>query len=149
MKLTTYVERLEVGLRTAAAAGSSPDVVRAGELLGAALLPSARLVFLALLETAAAEVTAALPAGSVELRLRDGEPELVVVAEPEPAAPPPDGEGTARITLRLPETLKVRAERSAGADGVSVNAWLVRAVARAVDHQGGRSSRRITGFARG
>jgi hypothetical protein len=39
----------------------------------------------------------------------------------------------ARITLRLPESLKEQAERSAAEEGLSVNAWLVRAVAAALN----------------
>ena len=57
---------------------------------------------------------------------------------PVPPTPParrrrPDEDGTARLTLRLPESLKARAEAAAAASGLSVNAWLVRAVAAAVD----------------
>jgi hypothetical protein len=47
------------------------------------------------------------------------------------AVPPPtaDDEGaTARINFRPPEHLKARIEEAAGREGVSVNAWLVRAV---------------------
>jgi len=47
--------------------------------------------------------------------------------------PPVDDDGTARLTLRLPESLKARAEQAAAATGLSVNAWLVRAVQAALD----------------
>ena len=44
------------------------------------------------------------------------------------------GEGaTARINLRLPDQLKSQVEQSADREGLSINAWLVRAVAAAVD----------------
>ena len=60
------------------------------------------------------------------------------------------------MTLRLPDGLKARAEAAAARDGLSLNAWLVRAAGRALDDPSGaslRSSRRgpgqrITGFAR-
>ncbi|MFB8408809.1 toxin-antitoxin system HicB family antitoxin, partial [Streptomyces albidoflavus] len=55
-----------------------------------------------------------------------------------PGAPPPapaevDEGGTARVNLRLPAHLKARAEEAATTEGLSVNAWLVRAVSAAVD----------------
>ncbi|MEU7891579.1 toxin-antitoxin system HicB family antitoxin [Nonomuraea sp. NPDC049152] len=54
-------------------------------------------------------------------------------APPEPPVPPGDNDqGTARMTLRLPEALKARIERAAATSGVSVNAWLVRALSGAV-----------------
>ena len=74
---------------------------------------------------------------------------------PPPPPPPPDSGDLARITLRLPEPLKAQVERAAAAEGISVNAWLVRAIANAVagggpvPPTGGRGSlgRRFTGFA--
>lgn len=64
------------------------------------------------------------------------------VAAPVVAAPPvPEGDdGTmVRINLRLPAHLKGRAESAAAAEGLSVNAWLVRAVSVSLDG-GGRAS---------
>ncbi len=63
----------------------------------------------------------------------------------------------ARINLRLPDQLKSQVEQSADREGVSINAWLVRAVAAAVDRgqpgpQGEqrtpRSGQRYTGWGR-
>ena len=39
---------------------------------------------------------------------------------------------TSRINFRLPDQLKTRIEEAAGRDGLSVNAWLVRAATAAV-----------------
>ncbi|MFI0453448.1 toxin-antitoxin system HicB family antitoxin [Actinomadura sp. 6N118] len=52
-----------------------------------------------------------------------------------PPSGPPSAEegGTARMTLRLPEHLKVRVEEAAGRQGISVNAWLVRAISAAFE----------------
>jgi hypothetical protein len=73
------------------------------------------------------------------------DPDRILAGEPSPpraapradTAPPAPSDmaegGAARITLRLPEQLKARIEESAGRDGLSVNAWLVRAVAAAVE----------------
>ena len=97
------------------------------------------------------------------MRLRGREADLVVTElpaeaaapSPAPAAPAGDGE-QARITLRLPEQLKEAVERAAAAEGISTNAWLVRALWSATTRpqmpppppgRGGNSGRRITGFA--
>jgi hypothetical protein len=40
--------------------------------------------------------------------------------------------GTARITVRLPETLKAQVEAAAEREGVSVNAYLVRTLGAAM-----------------
>jgi hypothetical protein len=58
----------------------------------------------------------------------------------------------ARISLRLPDGLKGRAEAAAAAAGTSLNTWLVHAVTAAVRAPSppptGRGPRRYTGFAR-
>ena len=65
--------------------------------------------------------------------------------------------GIARINLRLPDQLKSRVEQSADREGLSINAWLVRAVAAAVDRgqpgaqreqRTARSGQRYTGWGR-
>ncbi|WP_262402044.1 CopG family transcriptional regulator [Actinomadura sp. CNU-125] len=53
-----------------------------------------------------------------------------------PVPEPEEGGGTSRITLRLPEHLKPQIEEAAGRMGLSVNAWLVRAVTAALDPGG-------------
>ncbi|MFD0802436.1 histidine kinase [Streptomonospora algeriensis] len=63
---------------------------------------------------------------------------------------PPEAEdgGTARITLRLPDHLKPQVEDTARREGLSVNAWLVRAVAGELDtgvRRAGRSASRQVG----
>jgi hypothetical protein len=71
-----------------------------------------------------------------------------------------DDGGTARINLRMPEHLKLRVDQTAAREGLSVNSWLVRAAAAALErsgsshqahtHQGRslQSSKRFTGWAR-
>ena len=64
-------------------------------------------------------------------------------------APAPGDDLSARITLRLPETLKAGVEAAAAREGVSANAWIVRALARALEPRAARrSSNRLQGFAR-
>jgi hypothetical protein len=151
MELTPYLEGLRRDLLAAAAAGTD-EVRRIAELLAGALEPAARLAIVEALSTATAEITDALDGTTVEVRMHGREPRIVVTTVPtEPAAPaPPDDEGTVRITLRLPESIKTRLEEAAGRESLSVNTWLVRSVARALDHtHTPRGGRRITGYARG
>lgn len=80
------------------------------------------------------------------------EPELVYVAEPEPPAEqqPAGDDQSARITLRLPEALKVAVEAAADRDGVSTNTWIVRALSRAHESRAAtrvRTGNRLQGFA--
>jgi predicted HicB family RNase H-like nuclease len=84
----------------------------------------------------------------VEVRLAGQEPSLVYVESPEAAAAPAVEDGlSSRITLRLPEQLKGSIEAAAAREGVSVNAWLVRALARSVSSPPRRQSgSRLTGF---
>lgn len=147
MDLTTHVDALRRQLLVAAEAGGE-EAQRLAERLLAPLDATARLVLLDVLSDAASEITRDLAPGSVEVRLRGRQPDFVVTSPPVEevlaAAPPTGGDGaavadggddgaTARITLRLPEHLKGRVEEVAGRDGLSVNSWLVRAVAAAVD----------------
>ena len=143
MDLTPYVESLRHDLAAAADAGG-PEAKAAAERLVLALDPAIRLALMDALSQAAAEITVELPAGSVEVRLRGRDPELVVdvPAGPVPTAPTTspiagadadedDEPGTgslARITLRLPETVKTRAEDLAARSGQSLNGWIVSAL---------------------
>ena len=160
MDLTPYVDALGDDLQAAAAAGTE-QTRETARLLSAALDASLRLCFVDALSAMAAEVSDATDL-AVEIRMHGREPQVVVspTAPAEPAAAPvvPAGDedadgGTARITLRLPDALKVQAEQRAAAEALSVNAWLVRAIAGAVQpHPAAATSRpghgRLTGYAR-
>src|SRR5256885_14785937 len=155
MALTPYVETPRRELAVAADTGG--DEARAlAERLTAPLEPAIRLMLLDALSAAADEITRELAPGSVELRLRSGEPDFVVTPAPAggPAeasgdAPPPDGDegATARINLRLPEQLKAGVEQAAARERLSGNAWLVRVAASAVarDDRGPRGRGGRTG----
>ena len=158
MDLSPYVESLRRDLLAAAAAGTD-ETRRTAELLVNALEPATRLAILDAVAAAAADVTEALPGVTVEVRLHGREPRTAATpAEPEPAVrprptPAAEADGTARVTLRPPESVKTRAEEAAARDGLSVNGWLVRAVVAALD-PGPRAARirpgsRITGYGRG
>jgi hypothetical protein len=137
MDLSPYLETLRRDLAAAAAPGG-PDVTHAAELLAGSLEASIRLCLLEALSDATAEITTQLDSASVEVRLRGREADLVVTEAPQfaaPAPPPPppgDAGDLARVTLRLPEPLKEQVEHAANVEGVSVNAWLVRAITAAL-----------------
>ena len=145
MELTPYVERLRRDLADAAAAGGA-EAQQSAERLALALDPATRMMLLEALSQAAAEITGALDTHAVDVRMNGREPEFVV-AEIEPATPPstatepppavePEDANQSRITLRLPESVKTRAEDAATSAGQSLNAWLVDAVRDALDGPG-------------
>lgn len=151
MEIAQFIEALQADIRDLAALGGD-ELVTAAHRLEGAVKQSARLRLIDALTQAALELSEQLPNGHVDVRVAGQDPQFVFVAEEQegPYAPPvPEGDH-ARITLRLPESLKASIEAAANNEGVSVNTWLVRALARAV-HGGGfggptRSGKRITGY---
>jgi hypothetical protein len=145
MDITPYVERLRHDLSQTAAAGDE-QVRDAAERLTLALDPSMRLALMEALSQAAAEITTEMRAGSVDVRLVGRELEFVVEhaepaasVAPTPAQPSADDEdddsAMARITLRLPESVKSKAEELAAKHGSSLNTWIVNAL-RAATREG-------------
>src|SRR3954451_2717922 len=116
MDLSAYVDALRSSL-TSAAAAAGEQARETARLLADTMEPAVRLTVTNALSDMAAEVTAALEGGLVDIRLRGGDPEVVVVPpvahEPveEPGDDYADDDGSvARISLRLPDQLKTRAE---------------------------------------
>jgi predicted transcriptional regulator len=149
MELAPYVNELQRQLVDAAANGAE-DTRAVAERLATGLDAATRLVLLDVLSAAAGEITRDLAPGSVDVRLRGREVEFVVTqpsAESESDAAPVaavdlDDASTSRTTLRLPDALKARVDEAAVADGLSVNTWLVRAVAAALQPRQRRSAQR-------
>ena len=153
MDITPYVDSLRHDLAAAAEAGGE-EARAAAERLALALDPAVRLALMDALSQAAAEITSELPAGSVDVRLRGREPQFVVdvpTAPMQPAAPqaptPPtapsapeaeaeEDDSVARITLRLPESVKYKAEELAAKSGHSLNSWIVNVVRAATRDRG-------------
>ncbi|MCX5207135.1 hypothetical protein OG897_37740 [Streptomyces sp. NBC_00237] len=147
MDLTPYVDSLRRELAVAAEAGGD-DTRELAERLTAPLESAARLTMLHVLSAATNEITRELAPGSVDVRMRGFDPDFVVTLPPTdsgapmsptsafaPHSAPADSDegGTARVNLRLPAHLKARTEEAAGREGLSVNAWLIRAVTTALD----------------
>jgi hypothetical protein len=161
MDLSEYSESLRRQLM-AITRFASEDVSRAAEMLAESLDSSVRLALLDVVSAAAEEITASLDGAVIDVRLSGSEPEFVVTMAREPgedsAGEVADGgedAGQTRLTLRMSEGLKSRVEAAAAAGGVSVNAWLVRSITRALDSSSGRGPKprpafgnRYTGFAR-
>jgi hypothetical protein len=148
VEITPHVEAVKNDLQ--AVAGDDAQLV---QRVAHALDSSLQLRFLDAVGEAALELTPQLPTGRVEVRLAGRDVQLVFVQEQgrEHGAPGVDDEGgTARLTLRMAESLKSRVETAAVSEGISTNAWLVRAVARGLDarREIRRSGSRITGYAR-
>lgn len=170
MDLSTYVSNLGREFATLAEAGGEQSRAVVERLTGS-LEPAIRMTLLDALTAAADEITRDLAPGSVELRLRGRDPNFVVTTPPSPAAPEaaagpaaPEPEPviaedgpSARINVRLPEQLKAAVEEAAAKEGRSVNAWLVRAAATALQspHRdrtelpaGKPAKQRVTGWVR-
>ena len=149
MDLGSYVNDLQRQLLDSAENGTD-DTRAVAERLVAGLDSAARLVLLDVLSAAAGEITRDLAPGSVDLRLRGRDVEFVVTqasteadSDDEPATSVDlDDVSTSRTTLRLPDALKAKVDEAAVADGLSVNTWLVRAVAAALQPKQRRSAQR-------
>jgi len=151
MQLDSFVDAVQRDLR--AALPEDTAAAAHADRLSAALDSSLRLALITALARAADELSEDLSPGGVRLGLSGGEPRLsaeglVAAASAEPAEAPPTPPGaddapaswqpaeeaetqddeTARVSLRLPTSLKSQAERAAAAGGVSLNTWLVRAI---------------------
>ncbi|MCP2324733.1 hypothetical protein HDA40_003240 [Hamadaea flava] len=177
MDLTTYVNNLGREFATLAEGGGEEARALVERLTGS-LESAIRMTLLEALSAAADEITQDLAPGSVELRLRGRDPNFVVTPPPaEPtAAVTVDAPATAdraadnealfaedgpsaRINVRLPEQLKAAIEEAAAKEGRSVNAWLVRSAAAALQRTereqrfdplgvGGRTKQSFTGWVR-
>ena len=151
MDIERHVQAIQADLAAAAALGDEA-VAAAGQRLAAAVGSSLQLRLLDVLTEATLSLNGQLSSGHVEVRLAGRDPDLVLVedgaGEGEPA-PAPGDDLSARITLRLPEALKAQVETASASEGVSTNAWIVRALFRALEPRTGRartSGKRLQGF---
>jgi predicted DNA binding CopG/RHH family protein len=142
MDLTPYLEAVRTDLE--AVSGSDEATLAVAERLARALEPSLQLRLLDALGQAAQELSEQLPSARVDVRLSGRDVQLVVAFDEAPAEAATEEEGgTARITLRLPESAKTRVEQHADREGISTNSWLVRAVLRGLEQQQHQRHRRV------
>jgi hypothetical protein len=152
MELTTHTAGIRSDLEILAGSDGASQV--AAERISLGLEPALHLRLLDVLGEAALEFSEQLPGGHVDVRLSGRDVRLVFVPEESvDAGPSADEEaGTVRLTLRMPEPMKTAVETAAGSEGLSTNAWLVRAVGNELGRGHRRTRRggsRVTGFAQG
>jgi HicB family len=152
MQIDGYIQALREDLLRVASLGDE-TTSRAAELLSVAIEASLARRLQDVLAEAALELNAQLDAAHVEVRIAGRDPELVLVREDGSISEPVDEAFSARITLRLPESLKQRVESAANREGASVNTWLVQALQRSVEPKSHRSissgsRNRLTGYGR-
>ncbi|MEV6137005.1 toxin-antitoxin system HicB family antitoxin [Nocardia sp. NPDC051990] len=138
MDLNKYTARLREDLIAAAALGDEKTQATAAAL-AAATESSARLALLAALSDLAAEVSAELSDRTVHVSVDGTDATVDVRKNPATDSEHPTIEemtgDISRVTLRMVEQLKAKAEEAAAASGVSLNSWLSSAVSGALRDQ--------------
>jgi predicted DNA binding CopG/RHH family protein len=149
MQIDGLIQALREDLVRVAALGDE-TTSRAADLLAIAIEASLGRRIQDVLAQAALELNDQLESAHVEVRIAGHDLQLVLVREDGSGPEPVDEAYSARITLRLPESLKQRVESSAARDGASVNTWLVQALQRAVESHRPMSTgrNRLTGYGR-
>ncbi|WP_327119580.1 hypothetical protein OHB12_13840 [Nocardia sp. NBC_01730] len=145
MDLNKYTAQLRENLIAAGALGDEKTQATAAAL-AAATEGSARLVLLAALSELAAEVGTALGDRTVHVSV-DGTDASIDVRKSTATDEAPTFEemtgDISRVTLRLVEQMKARAEEAAAQSGQSLNSWLSGAVHGALrDQMRGYGSKR-------
>ncbi len=139
MHLEGLFAELEGSLRShVALAGSDPSVEAAAGALLNALRPALQHAAFSLAEQAALEVNAQLSEQRVDVMLSDGEPVLRVTDEARDVEHSSDDSMSARITVRIPESIKALVEDAADGTGASVNQFVVDALSRKVHQKSGK-----------
>jgi HicB family len=150
MQIDGTIQALREDLVRMAALGDE-STSRAAEILSVALESSLGRRLQDALAEAALELNEQLESSHVELRVAGHDLQLVLVREDGTTPEQADEAFSARISLRLPESLKQRVESAAAREGASVNTWLVQALQRAVESRRPSSSgsrNRLTGYGR-
>ncbi|GAA1428105.1 hypothetical protein GCM10009616_06960 [Microlunatus lacustris] len=148
MELSPYVESVRRGVSDTAALADE-HTRQVAERLGAGVESATRLALMQALADAAGEISVELAPGSVDLRMQGAEPTFVVTLPPSAAQAvtvlePPDEPATedpltadadeqqARVSLRLPQSVKEKVDEYADVEGVSTNTWLLHRVLEAL-----------------
>jgi hypothetical protein len=148
MKISDVVAAVRDDLISVAALGDEATALVAERLADAMVRP-VTATLLELLGQIAAELDELLPRGRVEVRLAGQDAALIYVDDPDEPVEESGDEASARITLRLPEQLKARVEEAAQREGISVNAYIVRALNQRSRPATPGVGRRLSGYGRG
>lgn len=116
----------------------------------AALTPAITQTMMDVVSMAVAEISSQLDVQTVDIKLVDGDPELVVRDDPTADTLPPsssdttDDDDEARITVRLPGHLKDLIASEAESVGDSVNSYVVDVLSSKTRRRGTGGTRRRT-----
>lgn len=130
--ITNLESAVEIQLRVA-----GPEIAEAGTQLMAALKPAITQTMMEVVNMAVAEISSQLGNQTIDIKLVEGDPELVVNEDPGhvPPPPPPPSPGSddvdeARLTVRLPGYLKDLIASEADTSGDSINSYVVDILSR-------------------
>lgn len=147
MQLSHPISSLEDAVETQLRVAGS-EVAEIGAQLMMALKPAIRQAMMDVVAMAATEISSQLPAQNVEIRLVDGDPEMILANDlSEIPAPPSLGadDAGARITIRLPGYLKDLIADAAATSGDSVNTYVIDALrTQSQPKKGGATRHRAT-----
>lgn len=131
MQLSHAITNLESAVETQLRV-AGPEMAEAGAQLMAALKPAITQSMMEVVNMAVTEISSQLDTQTIDIKLVDGDPELVVSDDPSatPPPPPPPSPGNedadeARITVRLPGYLKDLIANEAESTGDSINSYVV------------------------
>ena len=152
MKMSLVVDGLRADVVSIGELGDETVAEAAGriaEVLGRSM--PGRILDLTCCPSVAAEVSAELPEGRIEIRVAGDDVDLAYVEDAPVRAVGEAGDGdrptpSARITLRLSESLKARVEEGAAREGISVNAFIVRTLDRGASKRHSYPGSRLRGY---
>ncbi|HEX6221573.1 MAG TPA: hypothetical protein VF115_10805 [Acidimicrobiia bacterium] len=131
MQLSHAITNLESAVETQLRV-AGPEMAEAGAQLMAALKPAITQTMMDVVSMAVAEISSQLDTQTIDIKLVEGDPELVVSDDPSAVPPPPpppppgaDEADEARITVRLPSYLKDLITAEADESGDSINSYVV------------------------
>lgn len=130
MQLSHAITNLESAVETQLRVAGT-EIAEAGAQLMAALKPAIKESMMEVINMAVAEISSQLDTQTIDIKLVDGDPELVVNEDPTSTPPPPppppgaDEADEARITVRLPGYLKDLIANEAESAGDSINSYVV------------------------
>jgi HicB family len=130
MQLSHAISNLETAVETQLRV-AGPEIAEAGAQLMAALKPAITQTMMEVVSMAVSEISSQLETQAIDVKLVDGDPELVVrddIGAGGPTPPPnlgDDDADEARITVRLPGYLKDLIAAAAESSGDSVNSYVV------------------------
>lgn len=149
MQLSHAINNLETAVETQLRV-ADPDIATAGTQLMAALKPAITQTMMDVVTMAVSEISSQLDGQTIDIKLVDGDPELVVNDDPSavspPPPPPPPGaeDDEARITVRLPGYLKELISTEAEDAGDSINSYVVDVLSNKARRRGRGGTRQRT-----